>query len=98
MQLYCLLLGSIIGTVFLYGFIYALEAKLLSYRRNVQSFIFGSALSCGATKIHKKYRIFFNRKDYANLLTGEVITFEEFEEIIALRDTNFSQLSEEKDS
>lgn len=68
--------------------IYSLETKLLTYRRNVNYFILASALSCGTTKIHKKYKIFFNRKNYANLLTGEKITFDDFEEIIALRNTN----------
>ena len=77
--------------------IYSLETKLLSYRQNVNCFILASALSCGTTKIHKKYKIFFNRKDYANLLTGERITFDDFEEIIALRNVNFSQMQEESE-
>ena len=75
--------------------IYSLETKILAYRRNVNYFILASALSYGATKIHKKYKIFFKRKDYSNLLTGEKITFDDFEEIIALRETIFSHIQEE---
>lgn len=78
--------------------IYSLVTKLLAYRRNVSYFILASALSCGATKIHKKYRIFFNRKNYINLLTGEKITFDDFEEIIALRNTNFSYIQDENNN
>lgn len=51
--------------------LYSLEIKLLAYRRNVNHFILASALSCGTTKIHKKYKIFFSRKEYDNFLTGE---------------------------
>lgn len=75
--------------------IYSVETKLLAYKRNVSFFIMASTLSCGATKIHKKYRIFFGRESYTNLLTGEKITFCDFEEIIALRNTNFSNIQEE---
>lgn len=78
--------------------IYSLETKLLAYRRNVNHFILASALSCGSTKIHKKYKIFFNKKDYTNLLTGEKITFEDFEEIILLRNTNFSHMIQEENN
>ena len=70
-------------------FIYAFEAKFLLYKRNMSLFILATALSCGANKIHKKYRIFFKKKDYTNLFTGEGIVFEEFEEIIAVRSAEF---------
>lgn len=121
-QFYLFILGSILGIVLLYWFmyislpctlpsditnwiiisapfitlIYSLETKILTYRQNVNYFILASALSCGTTKIHKKYKIFFNRKNYINLLTGEVITFDDFEEIIVLRNTNFSHYSRRK--
>lgn len=78
--------------------IYSLETKLLAYRKNVNYFILASALSCGTTKIHKKYKIFFNRKNYANLLTGEKITFDDFEEITSLKSTNFSHIQEENNN
>ncbi len=123
-QFYVFILCSVIGMVFLYGFmyiflpsalpyditdwiiriapfitlIYSLQTKLLAYRRNVSYFILASALSCGAIKIHKKYRIFFNRKNYINLLTGEKIIFDDFEEIIALRNTNFSYIQDENNN
>lgn len=67
----------IISLVPIVTLIYSLEIKLLAYRRNVGYFILASALSCGTTKIHKKYKIFFNRKNYTNLLTGEKITFDD---------------------
>lgn len=75
--------------------IYSLETKMLTYRRNVSRFILASALSCGTTKIHKKYKVFFNKKNYCNLFTEEKITFDNFEEIISLRNTNFSSMQEE---
>ena len=79
--------------------IYALGTKLLAYKQNVNRFILASALSCGATKIHKKYRIFFfGRRNYTNPLTGDRITFDNFEEIIALRSTNFSHMQEESNT
>ena len=78
--------------------IYSSELKLLTYRRNINHFILSSALSCGATKIHKKYKVFFSKKDYTNLLTGETITFDEFQEIIALRATNYSSTKDEIDN
>ena len=78
--------------------IYAVEIKLLAYRRNVNYYILSSALASGATKIHKKYKVFFDRKSYSNLLTGETITFDNFEDIVALRSTNFSHAIKENTS
>lgn len=64
--------------------IYAIELKLLTYRRNVKNFILSSTLSSGVTKINKKYKIFFDRKKYKELFKEEGIVFDDFKELTIL--------------
>lgn len=72
-----LLSSKIDAIIFFSPFItllYCSEDKYLTYKRNMGKYILTSMLSCGLTKVDKKYRVFFDKHDKRAF--GDTVSFE----------------------
>lgn len=71
-------LSSVIDSIIFFSpfitLLYCAETKFITYKSNMKRYILASMLSNGITKIDKKYKVFFDRRD--KQILSDTISFE----------------------